>query len=115
MLKDCGLMWWVAATLCATTLGCHSENAMEDLAGEDAATTDLAVEDGGTTDLAGQDIAVAANFVLGQPDVSTNQNVKFGVSDPYQLSSAGGKLLVADSDNNRILIWNSIPSAPGTA
>ena len=28
--------------------------------------------------------------------------------------SPTGKLLVADSDNNRILVWNTVPNATGT-
>src|SRR5262245_38545705 len=107
MVKDC--VSWVAATLCATTFGCHSNNEM-------AAEPDLASDEvADLTDSPPEDLAFHAISVLGQPDVSTNQNLKFGVAQPYQLSSAGGKLLVADSDNNRILIWSSIPTMPGTA
>jgi uncharacterized protein (TIGR03437 family) len=57
-----------------------------------------------------------ANVVLGQPDfTSTNIGVtQSTMRTPTAVASDGRVLAVADSDNNRVLIWNSIPSANGT-
>jgi len=38
-----------------------------------------------------------------------------GLSSPESISVAGGKIVVADSDNHRVLIWHSIPTSDGTA
>lgn len=56
-----------------------------------------------------------ADVVLGQTDfVSTNISVtQAGMRTPTAVASDGRVLAVADSDNNRVLIWNSIPSANG--
>ena len=66
-----------------------------------------------------------ADLVLGQPDFSTSGinngpaspacGVTAGlnrcsVNRPYGMSVVGQKLLVADTANNRVLIWNSIPT-----
>src|SRR5580704_16649537 len=57
-----------------------------------------------------------ANVVLGQPDFnSTNIAVtQSGMRTPTAVASDGHVVAVADSDNNRVLIWNSIPTANGT-
>jgi hypothetical protein len=57
----------------------------------------------------------AADFVLGQPDLTTAAP---GVSatqlySPEQVSSAAGKLFLADADNRRVLVWNAVPAATG--
>jgi hypothetical protein len=54
-----------------------------------------------------------ADVVLGQPDfLSTNTGVtQSAMRTPTAVASDGRILAVADSDNNRVLIWNSIPSA----
>jgi hypothetical protein len=55
---------------------------------------------------------VAADRVLGQPDFGTNgENRWDAVADdtlcwPYGLSLHAGRLAVADSGNNRVMIWN---------
>ena len=58
-----------------------------------------------------------ADRVLGQPDfvsgTSNNGGASPGartLSNPITISSDGQRLLVADQSNNRILIWNSIPT-----
>jgi hypothetical protein len=55
-----------------------------------------------------------ATTVLGQPDFSTttlNLNAtSTSLRLPTAVSSDGVHLVVADTDHNRILIWNSIPS-----
>ncbi|HEV2198607.1 MAG TPA: hypothetical protein VGR73_02215 [Bryobacteraceae bacterium] len=56
----------------------------------------------------------AADLVLGQPDfVSFNSSGASSstVRGPQGVWIQNGKLFVADTGNNRILIWNSIPSA----
>lgn len=55
---------------------------------------------------------VAPDIVLGQPTFVTN-NPGTGLNQmnwPVGVSIANGKLVVADTYNNRILIWNSIPT-----
>lgn len=58
----------------------------------------------------------AANVVLGQPDMSSADANNGGVgagslSLPMAAFSSGQKLVVADSNNHRVLIWNTIPTA----
>ncbi len=55
----------------------------------------------------------AATLVLGQPDFTKTE---FGLSKnsmrlPTGVASDGRILVVADTDNNRVLIWNSIPAS----
>jgi hypothetical protein len=38
-----------------------------------------------------------------------------GLSGPETAAMAGGKLVVTDTNNNRVLIWNSIPTTSGQA
>ena len=59
-----------------------------------------------------------ADAVLGMPDVHTlSPNDAYGgineasLLAPSSLSSSGGKLAVADTQANRVLFWNQIPSA----
>ncbi|HEY6298491.1 MAG TPA: hypothetical protein VIW95_02515 [Candidatus Binatus sp.] len=56
-----------------------------------------------------------ANVVIGQPDFISNQaaTTQTGLGEPEGLWSDGTKLAVADFDNNRVLIWNSIPTTNG--
>lgn len=55
--------------------------------------------------------AVAAN-VIGQPDLSSDVSncTADGLSDPETMVIAGDKLIVADSWNNRVLVWNQVPA-----
>ncbi|MFA5551083.1 MAG: hypothetical protein WDA03_05645 [Trueperaceae bacterium] len=58
-----------------------------------------------------------ADVVLGQPDFLTTAN-GLGASSlyyPYSVFSNGNQLFVADSDNNRVLVWNSFPTSNGQA
>lgn len=57
----------------------------------------------------------AAQLVLGQPDfVSTAAGAgASGLSGPLSVEGAGGKLLVADVQNHRVLVWNETPTATG--
>ena len=59
----------------------------------------------------------SADFALGQPNLSgvgvgTSATTFSGPEDVY---CDGQRAYVADTMNNRVLIWNSIPSASGTA
>ena len=58
----------------------------------------------------------AANVVLGQPNFSsTNPGVSAnGLNLPTAVATDGTKLVVADTNNNRVLIWNSIPTSNNT-
>jgi len=63
-------------------------------------------------------VAGAASFIIGQPDAQTVSSgsgpvsgspIKF--SAPAKVSVGGTYLVVADSGNNRVLIWNKLPTA----
>jgi plastocyanin len=56
-----------------------------------------------------------ASLVLGQPDfVSTSRSLSAtGMRAPTSVASDGKVLIVSDTDNNRVLIWNSLPRANG--
>ena len=52
------------------------------------------------------------NIYLGQPDAN-NSGVNLtqsGFRNPVGVATDGTHLIVADSDNNRVMIWNSIPT-----
>ena len=56
-----------------------------------------------------------ASVVLGQPDMSSTTANNGGISGsslnlPRSVYSDGTKLYVADQGNNRVLIWNTIPT-----
>lgn len=57
-----------------------------------------------------------ADVVVGQPDFAKSE-FKVGTQDgmrlPTAVASDGRRLVVADTDNNRVLIWNSIPAVNG--
>ncbi|MBI3293072.1 MAG: NHL repeat-containing protein, partial [Elusimicrobia bacterium] len=57
----------------------------------------------------------AANVVVGQPDmVATPANTRQdALSGPIGVWVNGGKLFVADRDNHRVLIWNTVPTTSG--
>ena len=57
----------------------------------------------------------APDVVVGQPDFSENraQTSREGMRGPQGVWVDQGKLFVADTQNFRILIWNSIPSSNG--
>lgn len=60
---------------------------------------------------------VPADVVVGQPDMITNTSAcsSAKLNYPESLTVVNGKLLVADSGNNRVLVWNSIPTTNGAA
>lgn len=55
-----------------------------------------------------------ATVTLGQPDANNNAvNLsRSGFRNPVGVATDGVRLIVADTDNNRVLIWNSIPTQP---
>ena len=56
-----------------------------------------------------------ADVVLGQPDFTTTNTAVSQTSfrTPSAVASDGTVIAVADSDNNRVLIWNQIPTSNG--
>lgn len=56
-----------------------------------------------------------ATVVLGQPDFTTTDInlTQTGMRLPTAVASDGRRIVVADTSNNRILIWNSIPTTNG--
>lgn len=57
----------------------------------------------------------AADMVLGQPDFTSNSSNNGGISasslaGPHKVWSNGTQLAVVDTTNERILIWNAIPT-----
>ncbi|MCU1330177.1 MAG: repeat containing protein, partial [Bryobacterales bacterium] len=56
-----------------------------------------------------------ASLVLGQPDFfTTSRNLSAsGVRNPTGVATDGNILVISDTDNNRVLIWNSLPRANG--
>lgn len=59
----------------------------------------------------------AADVVIGQPDMSTSSTgctqSKFNLGSGGGIFYSGGKLFIADTGNNRVLIFNTIPTANG--
>jgi uncharacterized protein (TIGR03437 family) len=54
-----------------------------------------------------------ASLVLGQPNFTTATNpytTQFGFRNPTAIASDGTVLALADTDNNRILIWKTLPT-----
>ena len=58
-----------------------------------------------------------ADVVIGQPNMTTGSSGSgaAGLNTTKSVSSYLGKLYVADTGNNRILIFNSIPSSNGAS
>ncbi len=58
-----------------------------------------------------------ASFILGQPDITTvtalNPPTASSMRQPIGVASDGTILAVADTDNNRVLIWKSLPASMG--
>jgi hypothetical protein len=57
------------------------------------------------------------DVVLGQPDKGSNGNAcsASGLNNPAGIAVVGGKIVVVDHTNHRVLIWNSIPTSDGQA
>lgn len=54
------------------------------------------------------------DVVLGQPDFDTFTSSTEGMNNPAGAASDGIRLAVADTNNNRVLLWNAIPAAHNT-
>jgi hypothetical protein len=59
----------------------------------------------------------AADLAVGQPDLISSGGACLAtrLAFPESFRVANGKLIVGDSGNNRVLIWNTVPTAFGTA
>ena len=59
---------------------------------------------------------VAANAALGQGDLSSSigGTTQARLSSPVGIHAGGGRLVLADSGNHRVLVWNGLPSQTGT-
>ena len=59
------------------------------------------------------------DIVLGQAGFETTDSSDLpetpGLNNPSAVHSDGVRLVVADTNNNRVLLWNSIPTASGTS
>ncbi len=61
-----------------------------------------------------------ADFVLGQPDFVSSTSNNGGISGstfsaPESIASDGTRLVVADASNNRVLVWNTMPTSTAQA
>ena len=63
------------------------------------------------------DTGASAVTVVGQAGVTTSTPAcsASGLNQPQGAIVAGNKLIVADTRNNRVLIWNTVPTANGAA
>lgn len=59
----------------------------------------------------------AASLAIGQPDLESGAPAcsATGLHFPESVTYAAGRLIVADSENNRVLIWNTVPEEDGVA
>ncbi len=60
--------------------------------------------------------AAPADVVIGQPNFAANApaTTQAGMNAPGSVCLGGNSLFVADFNNNRVLIWNTVPVANGT-
>ncbi|MCC6278717.1 MAG: hypothetical protein IT289_12445 [Oligoflexia bacterium] len=60
--------------------------------------------------------AQPADVIVGQPDGTSTggATTASGLTQPRRVFSDGTRLYVSDSSNNRVLIWNNIPTSDGT-
>jgi len=59
----------------------------------------------------------AADFVIGQTNFSSNSSgtTASTLKDPWANSISGSTLIVADTNNNRVLLFNPVPTATGAS
>jgi hypothetical protein len=84
--------------------------------------TQLYVVDQGNRRILVWDTIPTANFtpadrVVCKPDFESSRNVggpSASACTPYGVTISGSKMFVAARDENRVLIWNSLPNADGT-
>src|SRR5436190_11248773 len=60
---------------------------------------------------------MSASVVVGQSDFTTNNTgtTSSTLNGPRGVAICNGKLIVVDINNNRVLIWNSIPTSNNQA
>ena len=58
----------------------------------------------------GFDLVVSPDIVIGRIRRDVPGRPDEGMNTPYSTFVVGGKLFVADSENNRVLVWNSVPT-----
>lgn len=62
---------------------------------------------------------MSASVVVGQPDFSSNSANRgatvseYGLDSPRSAIIAEGKLLTVEDNNNRVLVWNTVPTTDG--
>jgi hypothetical protein len=49
--------------------------------------------------------------VWGQVDAKTHAGARLGLASPSDITFAGGKMMVADQINHRVLVWNAVPAS----
>jgi hypothetical protein len=49
-------------------------------------------------------------IVFGQPDALTNEGIRRGLSLPNDVIAVGSRLIVADQNNSRVLVYDEIPT-----
>jgi hypothetical protein len=59
----------------------------------------------------------AANYAIGQPNLTTGNTgtTASTLNGPFSISIAGTKLFIADSGNNRVMVYNTLPTASGAS
>lgn len=59
--------------------------------------------------------AVPADFVVGQPGFGSSGSAcsQSELNSPESIETVNGKLIVTDTDNSRVMIWNTIPTSDG--
>lgn len=60
-------------------------------------------------------VLTSALVALGQSGATVDARLPLGVNGPLGGAIAGGKLYVADTGNNRVLVWNTLPASAGDA
>ena len=84
------------------------------------APADLAIDGGkilgvdyGNCRVIYSDTATSTQLVIGQPDAATNTcaTSRTGLRHPSSAAITSSQIIVADTDNNRVLIYNGIPTA----
>jgi hypothetical protein len=84
--------------------------------GSGTASLTITVNDiAGNTATSVFDLVVRTAYVIGQPSSLVNKNIEMGLTYNSDTLIVGGKLFVSDLSNNRVLVWNSVPTTFGQA
>jgi hypothetical protein len=76
-----------------------------------ATITLIARDNAGNSGRTSFSFEVISTYVIGQPSLTRVRSLELGVSSPYNMIVVGSKLIVGDSNNERVLIWNTFPTA----